>query len=222
MRFLQKRTILLLIVLVICAILFDRYRLYRQTYDGLIVEFKDQMIEYGADLKTDDLITDHSGELMIDQNIDTYSVGKQNLIVTVKAESPRYHQQISRTYEHTYEIKDTKAPVIEFEKETITRYVGSSFDPKENVKHVYDVVDGDIGDYTVSGDYDLQKVGVYTVTVAATDKNGLQSEASYTLAVKNKLHLNVGEAYQYLYGRLTGDYGFNRAAACGILQSDGR
>ena len=217
MRFFKKRTILLLIALVICAILLDRYRLYRKTYDGLTVEFIDQAIEYGSDLKAGDLLKNVNGELTIDQGIDSLLVGEQELVVTLKGTSPRYHQEISRTYTHAYVVRDTQAPFIEFEKDTITRYVGSSFDPKENVKRVYDAVDGDLSDYVVSGDYDLQKVGIYQVTVTATDKNGLQNEASYALAVKNKVHLDVGEAYQYLYGRLTGDYGFNRAAACAIL-----
>ena len=217
MRFLKKQTILLLIALAICAVLLDRYRLYRQTYDELIVEFKEQSIEYGSDLKGNDLLKNYHGELTIDQDIDTRSIGEQDLVVTVKAESPRYHQQINRTYQYTYEVRDTKAPIIEFEEDTVTKYVGSTFDPQENIKRIYDVVDGDIDDYTISGDYDLQQTGLYQIKVIATDKNGLQSEESYTLRVKNKIYPNVGEAYQYLYGRLTGDYGFNHAAACAIL-----
>ena len=217
MRFLNKRTVLLLIGIVLATILFDRYRLYRKTYDELSVTFKDQKIEYGSAITADDLIVDSHGELTVDQTIDPYAIGVQELAVTVRAESPRYHQAVSRSFRQTYEVADTQAPIIEFEKDTITRYVGSSFDPKENIRRVYDLVDGDIADYTVKGNYDLQTVGIYDVTVTAADKNGLTSEASYCLTIKNKVIMNTGEAYQYIYDRLTQDYGFSRAAACGIL-----
>ncbi|MBR4461047.1 MAG: hypothetical protein IKS51_00465 [Erysipelotrichaceae bacterium] len=217
MRFLNKRTFLLLIAIVLATILFDRYRLYRKTYEELSVVFKDQKIEYGSDLTAMDLIKESHGELTIDQEIDPYTVGEQKLAATVKAESPRYHQSVSRTYDHTYEIVDTQAPIIEFKKDTIVKYAGTDYDPKENIERVYDIVDGDIADYTISGNYDLQNKGIYDVTVTATDKNGLIAEASYCLTIKSKVIMNTGEAYQYIYDRLTGDYGFSKAAACGIL-----
>ncbi len=217
MRFLNKRNILLLIAIVVATILFDRYRLSRKTYNELIVVFKEQDVEYGSALTGKDLISESSGELTIDQEIDSFSLGEQQLIVTVKAQSPRYHQMVSRTYDKTYQITDTQAPIIEFKKETVVKYVGTDYDPKENIERVYDVIDGDLTDYTISGDYDLQTKGIYNVTVTATDKNGLSSKASYCLTIKNKVVMNMGDAYQYIYEKLTGAYGFSRAAACGIL-----
>lgn len=217
MRFLNKRNILLLIAIVAVTILFDRYRLYRRTYEELNVTFKEQNVEYGSGLKASDLIDDSHGELQIDQEIDTYVLGEQELIATVTAESPRYHQKVSRTFERTYEITDTQAPIIEFKKDTVIRYVGTDYDPRENIERVYDAVDGDLNDYTVGGDYDLQSKGIYNVTVTAVDRNGLSTEASYCLTIKNKVIANTGDAYQYIYEKLTGAYGFSRAAACGIL-----
>ena len=207
----------MLIAIVVATILFDRYRLYRKTYEELTVAFKNQKIEYGSNAAAKDLIIESHGELTVDQDIDSYSIGEQELTVTVKAESPRYHQTVSRTYSQIYEVTDTQAPIIEFKKDTIVKYVGTDYDPKENIERIYDVVDGDITDYTIGGDYDLQNKGIYNVTVTATDRNGLTSEASYCLTIRNKVIMNTGEAYQYIYDRLTGDYGFSRAAACGIL-----
>lgn len=217
MRFLNKRNIVLLIAIVALTVLFDYYRLYRKTYDELNVAFKDQKIEYGSDISALDLIVGTYGELTVDQDLDTFQVGEQELIVTAKAESPRYRQTVSRTCRKTYEITDTQAPVIEFKKDTVVKYVGTDYDPKDNIERVYDVIDGDLEDYTVSGDYDLQSTGIYTVTVSACDKNGVTGEASYSLVIKNKIIMNTNDAYQYIYDRLTGDYGFSRAAACGIL-----
>ncbi len=217
MRFLNKRNILLLTAIVLGTILFDRYRLYRKTYDELDVVFKEQNVEYGSALTGKELIVKSYGELTIDQDLDTLQIGEQELVVTAKAESPRYHQSVSRTSRKTYEITDTQAPIIELKKDTVIKYVGTDYDPKENIERVYDVIDGDLTDYTVSGDYDLQNKGIYTVTVTATDRNGLTNEASYCLTIKNKVFANTGDAYQYIYDRLTGDYGFSRAAACGIL-----
>ncbi len=217
MRFLNKRNIVLLIAIVALTVLFDYYRLYRKAYDELNVAFKDQKIEYGSDISAHDLIVGTYGELTVDQDLDTFQVGEQELIVTVKAESPRYRKTVSRTCRKAYEITDTQAPVIEFKKDTVVKYVGTDYDPKDNIERVYDVIDGDLEDYTVSGDYDLQSTGIYTVTVSACDKNGVTGEASYSLVIKNKIITNTNDAYQYIYDRLTGDYGFSRAAACGIL-----
>lgn len=85
----------MLIAIVALTVLFDYYRLYRKTYDELNVAFKDQKIEYGSDISAHDLIVGTYEELTVDQDLDTFQVGEQELIVTAKAESPRYRQTVS-------------------------------------------------------------------------------------------------------------------------------
>ena len=78
-------------------------------------------------------------------------------------------------------IPDTTRPVISgVHNQTIT--VGSSFNPMSGVSATDDV-DGNVS-VTVSGDYDVDSVGSYTITYRATDKAGNTATESMTLTVE--------------------------------------
>ncbi len=79
--------------------------------------------------------------------------------------------------------------------DSVTITEGDSFDPYANVSSVTDPVDGALGRvdakpdsdgdgwYTIEGDYDAWKEGVYFLTVVACDRNGNQKTKEFTLTV---------------------------------------
>ena len=84
-------------------------------------------------------------------------------------------------------------PFISSDSPTITE--GDAFDPYGNVSSVTDPVDGELprveakpdsngnGWYTIEGEYDTSKEGVYFLTVVACDRNGNQKTKEFTLTV---------------------------------------
>lgn len=103
-------------------------------------------------------------------------------------------RQYSKEFTHVVVITDTQAPIIELEKTKITLDYGTSYDPAKNVKKAYDIVDGDLiysktcedKCYGVKHELNVKKAGTYKINVFAIDKNGLQSEQTFEVVVKEK------------------------------------
>ena len=125
------------------------------------------------------------------KEIDTSSVGIKKLTYELSKED------VSKEFVYEVEVVDTKLPVISLNKDTIYVYVNNNYDIKANVKFVVDEVDGDlkyvtevpeenIGYYTISTNYNKNKVGTYNVDINAVDKNGNTSNAKYTIKVINR------------------------------------
>ncbi len=206
----------LLFILVFGLILIDRNNRRKQIYEILDVSFDLHDIEYGSKISAKDLVKTRIGELKIEDELDPYQIGDQILRYTVSKTEERYKQNVERTFEITVRVEDTNKPIIELEEENVSVYKNSDYDPKDNVSHVYDIVDGNIEDYEILTDLDLGKAGEYEVKVKATDKNGLSSEKTFTVNVRNRA-VSGSEGYNIIYAYLTNTYGYNKAAACGIL-----
>ena len=206
----------LLLLLIFGSLLIDRNSRRRQIYDALDISFDLHDIEYGSAENEKDLIKTHIGELKIEDKLDTYKVGDQVLHYTLSKTEERYKQEVKKTIETTVHVKDTNEPIIELAENEVKVYTNSDYDPKDNVTQVYDVIDGNIEDYEIITDLDLSKAGEYEVKVKATDKNGLSSEKTFTVNVRNRA-ISGGEGYNIIYAYLTNTYGYNKAAACGIL-----
>lgn len=171
---------------------YDDFR-KEELYNSLYMSFIDtKEIEYGtANYNTLGLVEKYeNGEISsYTKELDTSSVGLKELKYEIAKEG------VSKEYVVKVEVKDTKAPKITFNKDTVTVYVGSNYDLKSNIKSVVDEVDGALkyfketplvnenGYYSVASDYNNKKVGSYKVKVAATDKNGNYVESSYTIKV---------------------------------------
>lgn len=84
------------------------------------------------------------------------------------------------TYKFKLHVSDDSAPIIELKKTNDEITVGDSFNAKDYVTRVYDVIDGDL-DYTVDSNVDTENAGNYAVTFKTVDKNG--NEASVQLFV---------------------------------------
>lgn len=208
--------VLLLLVMVMIFIFIDRNNRAEQLYESLDIEFFTKTVEYGSNTKAKDLVRSHIGDLSIGQQIDTYKVGTQTITYTLSKTEERYKQLIKRNYETDIEVKDTKAPVLELKEDEVYVYVNSDYDPKDNIADAYDIIDGKIEEVSIIGDCDLSRSGSYELIASVSDKNGLKTEKPFILKVRNRA-VSGSEGYNIIYNYLTGTYGYNKAAACGIL-----
>ncbi|MCR4634497.1 MAG: hypothetical protein K5648_10265 [Erysipelotrichaceae bacterium] len=197
-------------------LLFDRYDRSRKLYETLDLELSAKEVEYGSALRAKDLVKTHIGDLNVNEDFDPFKTGPQTVTYTLSKEEDRYRHKVTREFTFDIEVKDTKTPLIELQEEEVYVYVGSGYDPLDNVTDAYDTVDGKIEDVTIEGDYDLDRPGTYEIKAAATDRNGLKSEMPFILHVKNR-PVSGAEGYDIIYRHLRETYGYNKAAACGIL-----
>ena len=206
----RKRNILIIIVvimLIIATIFLARYldqrhkdEIYAMMRINFIAKTK---IEYGDDIKSEDLILNHEGgELSVDKEIDPFKVGEQELTFTLQNEG------IKRDYSIKVDVVDTKAPKIVLKKERVELEYGADFNALDNVESVSDVIDGKIEafedneykdeeGYYYQSDVDPLKAGEYEVKVYAYDKNGNESTSSYEVAVKEKIVVDTSPSVDY-------------------------
>ena len=178
-----------------CVNQYDNYR-REKIYDALYMSFvKTREIEYGtANYNTMDLIEEIDyGELTnYTKEIDTSTLGVQKIKYEIAMED------VTKEFSLEVEVKDTKDPVIKFKKGTVTIYQGNSYNYNSNIESVLDEVDGELvykksdseeiesGYYTISTNFDKNKLGTYKVEVNAVDINGNTSSNSYNIKVVAK------------------------------------
>lgn len=174
---------------------FNFYEKYRkeEIYDALYMSFtKVKEVEYGTEVyDTLDFVENVENGQISDytKELDTNTIGVQELNYEM------IEEDVSKQFKIKVEVKDTKKPVIELKQKTITIYVGNTYKYKNNIKSVKDEVDGDLpyvdkapkesnkGYYTIESNFNGKKVGTYTVTIKAVDKNGNKQSAKYTIKV---------------------------------------
>lgn len=189
---------ILFILIGVSTIAFNYYDTYRKTtiYKKLDMKFlaARTIIEYGTkDFDIRDIVEDVQDGVIKDytKTINTSEVGLQKVTFELG------EGDITKTFTTHIEVVDTKAPIIEFNKATISLYTGTKYDVKSNIKSVRDEIDGNIAYsstikeeardyYKVDTNFNYKKAGTYTVKVTAFDKNGLKTENSYTIKVVNK------------------------------------
>ena len=207
-----------LAMIVVAGFLLDRKKRMEEAYDALVMNFvKDHTVEYGRSFSPKQEILSYNGDLTISGKVDTRKIGNYELTYELTGEEEFYAQEVERTYTRIIPVEDHEPPRIELEREIVRAYTDGTYDLTDNILSIYDVVDGAIPEenITVNIDGDLNKPGNYTVTVKAIDRNGLISIADYQLVMRKPHHL--GQNASYIYYVLTEEFGFNHAAACGIL-----
>lgn len=178
----NKKLLLILVLIITLGISsYQLYKYYIKTiYESMSIEFSEvDKLEYGCDTSTLDLVQSHEGEIIEFTELDTNTVGQQNLkFLLIK-------KKVEREFEKTITIEDTQKPIIELKKEKITIEYNKSYDPKDNVEKVYDVVDGEL-EYEISHKIKKDEAGDYKVTVTTTDKHQNEQNATFTVTVKEK------------------------------------
>ena len=177
----KKMTLLAMIVLLVSA-----------CSSSLKVEVKSGItVEYGSDLKVENLTDQKDISVKEIKNFDTKKIGDQKItVVFANNDGKEANEEI------TVSVKDTKAPVIELNKDKVEITAGDKFDAKANVKSVKDPVDGDIkysdvkdlskDGHQITGTVDSKKAGDYKLKVVAYDKNGNKAEKNFSVKVKEK------------------------------------
>ena len=155
------------------------------------VDLKENIeIEYGSDLKVEDLTQQEGIQLKEIKEYDNKKLGEQKLtVIFIDVDEKEIEQEITIT------VKDTQAPQITLESETVEITLGDEIDTASNIESVKDPVDGDIkqstdntitqNGYFITSDIKTE-AGEYTVTVTAFDKNGNKAEKTYKFVIKEK------------------------------------
>ncbi len=152
---------------------------------------EDITIEYGSELKIEDLTDQEGIKLKEVKEYDAKKIGEQTITaVFTDASDKEIEQEVILT------VKDTKKPEITLNKDKVEITAGDKFDAKSNVKSVKDPVDGDLkysdkkdlvkNGYQITGSVDTKKAGNYKLKVVAYDKNGNKVEKEFTVKVKEK------------------------------------
>ena len=132
--------------------------------------------------------------------INTGVVG--NVEVTYTAKSKMLNgTEITNSKKYTFTVKDTQAPIIEIDKNSIDVEQGSPYyNEKAIVLSVKDPIDGDLplvdkapvnsttGYYTITSNVDLKTIGKYQVAVHAVDRNGNTADKSVSINVIEKTY----------------------------------
>ena len=151
-------------------------------------------IEYGEKLDNSKLFNKNESDKGVKvSKVDGFNekkVGEQEITVIFSDGNKDKEEKMKIT------VTDTKKPVIELKKESITITTGDKLDLKDIIKSVKDPVDGDLkysdkaveknGYYFDKGKLDTKKAGAYEVKVIAVDVNGNKTEKSFKVNVKKK------------------------------------
>ena len=151
-------------------------------------------IEYGEKLDNSKLFNKNESDKGVKvSKVDGFNekkVGEQEITVIFSDGNKDKEEKMKIT------VTDTKKPVIELKKESITITTGDKLDLKDIIKSVKDPVDGDLkysdkaveknGYYFDKGKLDTKKAGTYEVKVIAVDVNGNKTEKSFKVNVKKK------------------------------------
>ena len=132
------------------------------------------------------IATDYQGRKLTVTVTGTYDVEALGSYVLTYTATDAYGNTVTDTA--TLEVVKQNAPVINGVKSEVTIEVGQAFDPLENVTAT-DFA-GNAVEVKVTGTYDVNVPGEYTITYKAIDKYGNESELKAILKVVEKPNNN--------------------------------
>ena len=163
--------------------------------EGLRLELDEEKleVEYGTNFNRLSLVNNATGKVSYYGTVNSMEPGSYDLTYRVST-IDEYGQRAFKDFPVKFTVKDTKAPEISFETETIELTEGDEFDILSNLTGVKDPVEGSLersdelkdSTYTVSSDLDTSVPGDYTVTVKARDNHGNETESVYYVSVAEK------------------------------------
>ena len=165
-------------IILILVILLSIYKNYRIKHAKKIVKLKTTELEVYSNVKLSDIIEKINGKLIDNPNINTKKLGKEK--ITFKYIN---NDNIKVEYTINLNIKDTTPPIISLinnyivtrgEKENIEKelFCGDNYDPNPKCY--------------LKGDYDLNKVGTYSVEFIGKDSSNNTSTHKMNIIVKEK------------------------------------
>ncbi len=148
--------------------------------------------EYREAFEIREKLPEHFGRLSVENEVDTTKCGNQYVRLVWRAFARNGAEVIS---EKTVKvrIRDTALPEIILKEEGGALLKGGEYDPLANVIAVSDPADGEIAYaktlkkncWTLSGEINTARAGVYPVTVRALDANGNLSEKVFPVTVNS-------------------------------------
>ena len=182
----KKLIIVVLIVLILIPLFYFGYKKYQDYKEEqriknakIVVNLKENLkVTYDSKLKISDLIEEINGEIIQDNYLDTAALGKKTVNFKYVNE-----ENITIPYSYTYEVVDDVPPII-WLNDTYKVKVGT----KGELKNL--IMSGDYLDDNptreVIGEYNMNKIGSYSLTYRITDKSGNVTEKEFTLKVHNE------------------------------------
>lgn len=176
MKGLKKLIIIIISIILVTIITFTSVIQNSKKYD--IVLKKDLTCEFREEISISDFIAKINGTLIDDSIIDTTKVGIQPITLTYKT---TYGLILTKNF--NIEVKDITPPTIIvnntyiIEEESITNLVDNIF--------CADDYDDNIN-CNIIGEYKLDELGEYPLTITATDNSNNNTTKSFTLKVIEK------------------------------------
>ena len=172
-------------IILICSLL-TWYLLLRQpTKDELNITFVDKnTFKVGEEIDPVDLVKSSSSAKILYPTIDSSQPGEKNLLYIAVGEHGEQKEFMKKIT-----IISVKPPLLKLAKEEVTITEGDPFDPKEYIEKAVDTYDGEL-EVAISGNYDLNKVGTYTITYKVKNSSNLKTVKTLKLIVIAKKQNN--------------------------------
>lgn len=148
------------------------------TFDVPKVELKIETLSLNEEKRIKDIVSIQKGTLVNNDVIDTQKIGKLKIQVIVKNKRNK-----KQTYSFEITVVDQEKPIITYSKELrveegqnidLLKGVTASDNSKEDIQ------------VRVEGEYDLKKVGEYTIFYVAEDSSGNKAKEEAKLYVSKK------------------------------------
>ena len=183
-------SVLLCLMLLGCILGYLGYSEQNRVYafqNALSMSFIDDVsvVEYGSEVDEITFVKDYTGGISTYEHVDAYKVGYQQLGYTSVFLDEKYGMT-KQDFFHTVQVVDTQYPIITFKEESVSLGYKATFDPKNNIESVIDVVDGEL-EYQIIHSVNTSTSGNYEVLVQAMDKNGLMSSKSFQVVVGERI-----------------------------------
>ena len=178
----RKVMIIILLIILLIGLGIGGYFLYKENEkkNRLGIEISNDLeVEINSEVYLLSFIKEvTNGEIVTEDSlVDTSSLGNKKLVVSVKNKKDEIEE-----YKFNVMVVDTVKPVISG-KDKITMYVGNDVDLLKDV-NVSDNSGEDIK-ATISGEYDMKRVGEYKLKYVAEDSSGNKGEYDFMLNVVN-------------------------------------
>ena len=198
----MKKAVIIAAILCILALAADfgyytydqnrRNQAYETMMEALTLHYDSALhtVEYGSDVRAEDILLEHTGNAELVSGLDTAQLGKQTVIYRL-TDTDEFGVPGEKEFSFDVDVQDTAAPVITLREKEISFTEDMTFDPMLYVEEAHDPVDGPLalnetltaGTYTVESDVDTETPGEYRILVTAMDPNGLQSTAECKVTV---------------------------------------